>query len=270
MPSWLGALICCGGTLGASAASGTWTQLGGGSWTNAANWSGGTIAGGADATANFSTLSLTADTIVTLDGAQTIGSLVFADQGASHNWFLNQGSSGSLTLSVSAGSPAITVSNQIATIGLALSGTSPLTKLGAGNLVFSTDNALGTIGAITNGAGDLMVGALTLSDVRRVALTNSAATFTSIGTIGLPAGSTADTDYVAGAGIWRLRSTNSSLGNPDISYSPSGTGSAYGAQISSTLNTGSAGTTRYIVGYANNTSSTTTGATCRLAEMEAP
>jgi autotransporter-associated beta strand protein/YVTN family beta-propeller protein len=238
--------------LGASAASGTWIELSGGSWTNAANWSGGTVPSGADATANFSTLSLTADMTVTLDSAQTIGSLVFGDQGGAHNWFLSQGSSGSLTLAVSAGSPAITVSNQTATIGLALSGASPLTKLGAGNLVFSTDNALGTIGAITNGAGDLMVGALTLSDVRRVGLTNSAATFTSLGTIGLPAGSAVDTSYVAGAGIWRLRSTNSSLSHPDIIYSPSGTGSAYGAQISSALDTGTAGTTHYIVGYANN------------------
>ena len=110
---WLGVLVCCGGALGASAASGTWIELGGGSWTNAANWSGGAIASGAAATAIFSTLSLTADTTVTLDSAQTIGSLVFADQGASHNWFLNQGSSGSLTLAVSAGSPVITVSNQI-------------------------------------------------------------------------------------------------------------------------------------------------------------
>ena len=246
------ALACCGGALGASAASGTWIELGGGSWTNAANWSGGSIASGTAATAIFSTLSLTADTTVTLDSAQTIGSLVFADQGASHNWFLNQGSSGSLTLAVSAGSPAIMVSNQTATIGLALAGASPLTKLGAGNLVFSADNALNTIGAITNGAGDLKVGDLTLSGVRRVFLTNSAATFTSTGAIGLPADSTADASYVAGAGIWRLRSTNSSLSNPDIIYSPSGTGSSYGAQISSTFDTGTAGTTHYIVGYANN------------------
>ncbi len=118
--------------------------------------------------------------------------------------------------------------------------------------MFSTDNALNSIGPITNGAGDLKVGALTLSGVRRVFLTNSAATFTSTGAIGLPADSTADASYVAGAGIWRLRSTNSSLSNPDIIYSPSGTGSSYGAQITSTLDTGTAGTTHYIVGYANN------------------
>jgi autotransporter-associated beta strand protein len=250
--SCLWALVCCCVALGASAASGTWIKLGGGSWTNVANCSGGTIASGAAAPADFSTLSLTADTTVTLDSAQTIGSLVFGDRGATHDWFLNLGSSGSLTLAVSAGSPAITVSNQTATIGLALSGASPLTKLGAGNLVFSTDNALNTIGAVTNGAGDLKVGALTLSGVRRVALPNSTATFTSSGAISLPADSTADTSYVAGTGTWRLRSTNSSLSNPDIIYSPSGTGSAYGAQLSSTLDAGPAGTTRFIMGYANN------------------
>ncbi len=248
----LGALAFWGGGLGANAASGTWIEPGGGSWTNTANWSGGTIASGTGTVADFSTLSLTADTTVTLDSAQTVGSLVFGDRGASHNWFLDPGSSGSLTLAVSAGSPTITVSNETATIGLALSGASPLTKLGAGNLVFSADNALSTIGDITIGAGDLMVGTLTLSSARRVTLTDSAARFTSSGAIALPADNAADTSYVAGAGVWRLGHTNSSLSNPDIIYSPSGTSSGYGAQVSSTLDTGAAGTTHYIVGYANN------------------
>jgi len=64
------------------AASGTWNNQNGGSWTNASNWSGGTIADGSGSSANFGTLNLTADAIVTLDVPRTVGSLVFADQAA--------------------------------------------------------------------------------------------------------------------------------------------------------------------------------------------
>ena len=105
---------------------------------------------------------------------------------------------------------------------------------------------------LTNGAGDLSVTTLTFSNTRRLAINNAAATFTSSGTISLPAPSGTDTNYISGAGTWRLRGTNSSLSNPDIIYSPTGTGSANGAQISSALDIGPAGMTRYIEGYANN------------------
>ncbi|MEY4385884.1 MAG: catalase/peroxidase, partial [Verrucomicrobiota bacterium] len=101
----------------AQAANGTWTNLAGGSWPVAANWSGGTVAGGADSTAFFNTLNLTADTTVTLDGPQTIGNLQFSDVTAPFtNWILNPGSGGPLTLEVSSGSPTITVTSQTNTI----------------------------------------------------------------------------------------------------------------------------------------------------------
>src|SRR5277367_2711994 len=99
----------------ALAQNGTWINPNGGSWSNPANWQGGTIANGADNTADFSTLSLSADATVTLDGAQTVGNLIFGDQAGAHNWFLNTGTSGPLTLSVSVNpSPVITVNNQTA------------------------------------------------------------------------------------------------------------------------------------------------------------
>ena len=77
----------------AHGANGTWSNTGGGSWASAANWSGGIIANGSASIANFGTVSLAADSVLTLDGARTIGSLVFDDQNVTkHNWFLNAGS----------------------------------------------------------------------------------------------------------------------------------------------------------------------------------
>ena len=49
-------------------ANGTWINANGGSWNNAANWQGGKIAQGIGFTADFSTLRLSADATVTLDG----------------------------------------------------------------------------------------------------------------------------------------------------------------------------------------------------------
>src|SRR5215831_7255220 len=92
----------------ALAASGTWVLPAGGSWTNAASWSGGIIADGSGNNANFSTVTLSSDAIVTLDAARTIGNLTFDDHAATkHNWFLNSGSAGSLTLAGT--TPTITV-----------------------------------------------------------------------------------------------------------------------------------------------------------------
>ena len=125
----------------AQAGNGTWTNLNGGSWTNAANWSGGTIADASGSTANFSTLNLPADATVTLDTARTIGNLTFDDQNSTkHNWFLNAGGAGALTLAGT--TPTITVSSATTTIALPLAGTASLTKLGSGALVFAVTNAL--------------------------------------------------------------------------------------------------------------------------------
>ena len=61
----------------AQAQNGTWTNLvsgdASGSWTTTANWNNGVIADGAGNTANFSTLDISTNSLVTLDGARTIG-----------------------------------------------------------------------------------------------------------------------------------------------------------------------------------------------------
>ncbi len=88
----------CAGAFSVQAQSGVWNNASGGSWAAQPNWSGGIIANGTNAVADFSTLALTADATVTLDGTQTVGSLIFGDTSASHNWFLNPGNNGALIL----------------------------------------------------------------------------------------------------------------------------------------------------------------------------
>ncbi|MEI6647731.1 MAG: autotransporter-associated beta strand repeat-containing protein [bacterium] len=155
----------------ARADNGTWTNLVGGSWATGGNWLAGTIANGADFTADFSTLNITAARTVTLDGSRTIGNLSFADATTqSHDWTLATGSAGPLTLAVSSGSPTITVVNRAATISAVLDGTSGLTKAGVGTL---------TLSAVNTYTGDTMINAGTL------VVTNSGAINTPFSTLNI-------------------------------------------------------------------------------------
>jgi prepilin-type N-terminal cleavage/methylation domain-containing protein len=139
------ATLCLAVTLAAATSSamatdGTWTNLAsGGVWSASGNWSGGTVANGIGATANFSTLDLVADNTVHLDSGRTVGNLIFGDTAPSNNWTLdnNGNSSNQLTLATSVGSPTVTVNNQIATISAQVIGTQGLTKSGSGTLVLS-------------------------------------------------------------------------------------------------------------------------------------
>jgi uncharacterized repeat protein (TIGR02543 family) len=120
----------------------TWTQLAGGTWTNSANWLNGIIGTGADNTANFSTLDLTAPATVTLSGPQTIGGLIFGDTTPDNNWIV---SGSTLTLAAST-TPVINVSDQTTTISSALASANGMSKTGAGILALSS---------ITSGSMDL-------------------------------------------------------------------------------------------------------------------
>lgn len=146
MPSaLLAALVFLTAT--ASAQNGTWTNLvngsASGSWSAATNWNNNIIASGADSTADFSTLDLTNTSTVTLDGAQTIGNVLFGDTdtNTAANWVLATGTAGPLNLAVSSGSPTITdnagTSNTITAV---LAGTSGLTVNGGGTLRLNTSN----------------------------------------------------------------------------------------------------------------------------------
>lgn len=123
--------------------SSIWINPAGGSWTNRANWLGGVIASGPNAAANFSTLNITGNPVVTLDGPRTVGGLEFADAIiASHDWTLNTGTAGHLTLQVSSGAPTVAVSNRTTTFGVALAGSQGFVKAGAGTLQLSASNSL--------------------------------------------------------------------------------------------------------------------------------
>ena len=118
----------------------TWISTGGGSWTNNPNWQYNSIGTGTDITADFSTLSLAANATVTLDGARTIGALMFDDQNVTkHAWTLNTGTGGPLTLAVSSGSPVIST-NVATAINAVLAGSQGLTKTGTDALALSATN----------------------------------------------------------------------------------------------------------------------------------
>jgi autotransporter-associated beta strand protein/YVTN family beta-propeller protein len=242
--SRLGALVCCGGALGASAASGTWIKLGGGSWTNATNWSAGTIADGLGSSASFGTLYLTADATVTLDVARTIGNLTFDDLSTTkHNWFLNTGKAGPLTL-VGA-TPTVTVNAGITSIGAVLAGSTGLTKSGTGKLVLWGANSYA--GTTTVGAGTLGLGAVTFSATSPLNLSAASVSVESSGTLGLAVNTSATAIDVSGSGTLRLTATTNSSASPDLYFGPNhSANSCWGARLAASLDLGSA--QRYVFG----------------------
>ena len=156
----------------------TWNNTAGGSWAAPANWD--SIPNAVDATGDFSTLNLTANATVTLDGNFKVGTLNFGDTTPSNNWTLGAGTpAGVLTLDVTSGKAIINVVNQTATISAVVAGNDGITKNGAGTLVLSgantftgglnisagavrlsTSGAAGGVGtAITVNPGTTLVGA---------------------------------------------------------------------------------------------------------------
>jgi 1-phosphatidylinositol phosphodiesterase len=123
------------------AATPTWVNPAGGSWAAAANWISGRIGSGNGITADFSSLDLTSDATVTLDGARTLGKLVCGDTTPSHGWILNAGTSGSLVLYATSGVPAVVVNNQTVTLNLPLTGTQSWVKSGGGALILGGTSA---------------------------------------------------------------------------------------------------------------------------------
>ncbi len=148
-------LLFAGNPTRASAANGTWIDTTtGGLWSNPVNWSGGTIADGQDAIADFSTLDITADDTVHLDSPRTIGTLVFGDTTPSNNWTLdnNVNLSNILTLAVASGTPTIRVNDRTATINAALAGGQGLIVAGPGTLILGNTNTLSGVTTISSGA----------------------------------------------------------------------------------------------------------------------
>jgi len=119
---------------------GIWTNTLGGSWPVADNWSNNIVASGSGASADFSSLRLPGAAAVSLDGARTVGNLVFGDAGNAHGWSLDAGGGGPLTLAGT--NCAITVNNQTTTISAVLAGTNGLAMTGPGTLTLTALNTL--------------------------------------------------------------------------------------------------------------------------------
>ena len=143
-----------------AAAPSSWINPLGGSWGTAANWSADAIPPGTGATADFSTLDITSDVIVSLNSARTIGNLVFSDAnpGTAASWVLDKGANPANTLTLASGvTPAITVGDlgtgRSATISAIIAGTSGLNKVGNGTLVLTNANTY--TGATMVGGGTL-------------------------------------------------------------------------------------------------------------------
>ncbi|MEY4244951.1 MAG: hypothetical protein RLZZ245_2536 [Verrucomicrobiota bacterium] len=131
---------------------GTWTAAASGNWSDSANWADGIVAS-AGGDANFSTVDLPAAVqTVTLDVAQTIGSLNFADADTATpgTWTV----SGANILTLAGATPTITTGVN-ATISSVVAGSSGLRKEGASNLTLGAANTF--TGSVTVNAGNLIL-----------------------------------------------------------------------------------------------------------------
>lgn len=176
---WLVWLLTAGffivaGTQVLLAASGTWSETtGDGAWSNGTFWVGGTVADGADSTANFSAIDVSATAVngafpgffrnaVQLDSPRTIGNLTFGDSipASPGGWQLYTNDTVANILTLAGATPTITVSplGPIDTVPLGgtgtqaeviddaqvtnvtLAGTSGFTKTGAGILTLMAAN----------------------------------------------------------------------------------------------------------------------------------
>ncbi len=136
------------------AADGTWSVSAGAAthnWTDSAMWTSGTIADGADFTANFTGINITGDKTVSLNGVnRTIGNITFTDLTTSSNNLLISGDT--LTLDRTIGVPIIDVTQGGRTLSISsvVAGNDGLQKNGAGNLNLSGANTF-TGGIFLNG-----------------------------------------------------------------------------------------------------------------------
>ena len=137
----------------------TWINpAAGGVWSDPTQWADinhdgtGDVADGADNTANFGTLDLTANNTITMDADHTLGNLIFGDTTPTNNWIVNGTNTLTLATTLPGTTPTITVNNQTATFNPILAGTQGFIKNGNGTLLLST--AVETIsGTITVNAG---------------------------------------------------------------------------------------------------------------------
>jgi autotransporter-associated beta strand protein len=180
-----------------------WNVDANGSWSDTNKWLAGLVAGGAGATADFSTLNITADRTVTLDTSFSIGTLIFGDTSGAQNWILAASGGSVLTLDSGSGAPpSIMVINNTATISAPLAGANGFSMAGLGTLILSNTNGL--TGTVAIGGG-----AVKLNFAR--ALENNLVNLACAGSNALKFGSITGASVGALAGINDVWLTNSSL-----------------------------------------------------------
>jgi len=131
--------------------NGVWNTDASGSWNDTTKWSNNNPADGAGYTADFSTVNISLNRTVILDGSRSIGTLKLGDTAGPQNWTLTATNSSVLTLDTGAGTAASIVVNQNTVTNFApLAGVNGFTKSGAGTLVLATNNSLsGTLNVDT-------------------------------------------------------------------------------------------------------------------------
>lgn len=145
------------------ATDGTWSTTNQtGSWDNSGNWSGGTIADGADATATFGPVTFTTDggdAYISLESSRTIGQLVFGrvdyyvdeDNNGSLRWYIDNNGDSENVLTLAGSVPSISVAQHVEMSAI-LAGTSGFTKTGSGNLVLKLANVYSGTTYLTQGS----------------------------------------------------------------------------------------------------------------------
>jgi autotransporter-associated beta strand protein len=147
--------------------NGTWNIDGNGFWSDAdtVNWNLDAVADGSGFTADFSTLDITADRIVSLTAPRTIGNLTFGDTATAtaFSWTLDNNLTPANILTLAGTTPTITV-NALGTANLVLTlsaknaiisgviaGSNGLTKAGDGRLKLTGVANTYTGGTVING-----------------------------------------------------------------------------------------------------------------------
>jgi autotransporter-associated beta strand protein len=144
------------------AASGTWNANLAGNWSDTTKWSGGTVADGADFTATFGDF-ISADRIVTLDSARTLGGISALD--ATHNYTIS--GANALTFDVTTGVSVVnhSVAGRLLTVNVPVTFNDGLEKTGAGGVTFGGPITLAaaqtwtnnSTGALTTGSGTNLI-----------------------------------------------------------------------------------------------------------------
>lgn len=161
------------------AANGTWGTNGPGNWSDTTKWTGGVVASGASSTADFSTIDITGDHVITVDQPFTVGTLKVGDITTLSNSYTFAGA-GPLILDNGGSQPVLNIPNRTPTLSTPLSGTNGISKTGDGVITLSGNNSglsgvlnLQNPGATNNSgvilASDSAIGGITTINVNGVA-----------------------------------------------------------------------------------------------------